>query len=131
MTDSHAQPSTAFEPDEGPTQPSATLPEELAMEAWRDAAPVAPVAPPRPGPRGTLRLRVLAGRGPTGTVLMPAQPRLRTGGKAGDARRAARLARIFVLGIGLLCALDVAWIALHAPPDPPPAPAANGPSQSR
>jgi len=133
MTNGHAQP-TAFEPDEGPTQPSATLPEELTAEAWPDAAPVGPVAPADPArlrPRGTLRLRELAGRGPTGTLLMRSQPRPGTPRGADDGRRAARLARVFVLVVGVLCALDVAWIALHAPPDPPPAPATNGPSPSR
>jgi hypothetical protein len=128
MTDDLAQPATAFEPDEGPTHPYATLPEELALHAsLADAtAPLAPfgggavpVAPARSGPRGTLRLQVVAGRGPTGTLLMPGQSRRRNGRSEDDAR-AARLRRIFVLAIGLLCALDVAWIALHAPPDPPP-----------
>jgi hypothetical protein len=57
--------------------------------------------------------------GPTGTVLMRAQPQAPK--EHDDARRAARIRRLCVAGIGLFCVLDIGWVALSSP-NPAPAP---------
>jgi hypothetical protein len=104
---------------ESGTRPKAVLP---AKEVAVAAPPVVEAEGAERallGPRGTVRIVARAERGPTGTVLMPAQARKRATQE--DTRRATRFRRMFVVGIAVLCGLDIGWVALSDPPQHPSA----------